>query len=164
MFREMRRKNQLLPDAESEAILRDCSDGVLAVNGDEGYPYAVPLNYVWDDGKIYFHCAKVGHKLDAIRSSDKVSFTVIASDEVDAESLSTRYRSVIVFGRAKILEDSEEIRRAALLLGLKYNPDRAKVEREIEAEMAALCCVEITPEHITGKEALSFLQERKKNG
>ena len=164
MFREMRRKNQLLPAAESEAILRDCPDGVLAVNGDGGYPYAVPLNYVYADGRIYFHCAKTGHKIDAIRASDKVSFTVIASDEVDAENLATRYRSVIVFGRAKILEDPEEVRRAVVTLGLKYNPDRLKVEREIDAEMPALCCVEITPEHITGKEAKSFAQERKKNG
>ena len=85
MFREMRRKRQQLSPEETEAILSRRTNGVLAVLGDEGYPYAVPLSYVWHDGRIYFHCAKSGHKLDAIRACDKVCFTVVDKDDVIPE-------------------------------------------------------------------------------
>ena len=162
MFREMRRRGQLLPDAEAEAILASGSTGVLSVLGDGGYPYAVPLNYAYSEGKLYFHCAKSGHKLDAIRACDKVSFCVVAEDCVIPETLSTRYRSVIVFGRARILETEEELRRAARAIGEKYGCGSDEVEREIDAELPVLCCVEITPESVTGKEAKALAQERAK--
>lgn len=113
MFREMRRKQQQLSPRENDEILRRCTSGVLAVAGDGGYPYAVPLSYVYQDGKLWFHGAVTGHKLDAVLQNDKVSFCVIDQDEVVPEKLTSAYRSVIVFGRARVLEDEAEIRQAA---------------------------------------------------
>ena len=121
MFREMRRKRQQLSEKEAAAVLERGTSGVLAVLGDGGYPYAVPLSYVYQDGKIYFHCAGSGHKLDGIRNCDKVSFCVIDQDEVHPEKYTTYFRSVIAFGKARILEEDEK-RKAILLLTEKYCP------------------------------------------
>ncbi len=162
MFRKMRRFKQQLPDEEAVRILENEKTGVLAVLGDDGYPYTVPLNYVYSGGKIYFHGAKEGHKLDAIRNCDKASFCVIAQDDVVAERLLTHFRSVIAFGRVRVLETDEEIYQAARLLGLKYNSDSDFIEKEIKREWAGLACIEFTPEHITGKEALELTKERIK--
>ena len=153
MFREMRRFKQQLSDEEAAKILANGKTGVLAVLGDEGYPYTVPINYVYSNGKIYLHCAKTGHKLDAIRACDKVSFCVVEKDEVVPEKLATRYRSAVAFCRARVLESEEEKHSAALALGLKYynNPDA--VEKEISREWDALACIELTVEHLTGKES-----------
>lgn len=85
MFREMRRKKQLLPEEEAIAILKEGTFGVLALSGDDGYPYAVPISYVYEGGKLWFHCAKSGHKLDAIRREPKASFCVTAQDKVVPE-------------------------------------------------------------------------------
>ena len=100
-FRPMRRSRQQLRKEDCFEILSRGSSGVLACLGDGGYPYAVPISYVWDGEKIYFHCAKAGHKLDAVRSCGKVSFCVIGSDDVVPEKYTTCYRSVIVFGRIR---------------------------------------------------------------
>ena len=121
MFREMRRKRQQLSEKEAAAVLERGTSGVLAVLGDGGYPYAVPLSYVYQDGKIYFHCAGSGHKLDGIRNCDKVSFCVIDQDEVHPEKYTTYFRSVIAFGKARILEEDEK-RKTILLLTEKYCP------------------------------------------
>ena len=164
MFREMRRKLQQLPQEECERILREGKTAVLALTGDDGYPYAVPVNYVYDGGKIYFHCAKTGHKLDALRRCEKVSVCVVDRDDVAPERLATDYMSVIVFGRARILEDDEEIYRAVEVFGLKYNPDREAVQREIRREWDALCCVEITIDHMTGKEGKELARQRRERG
>ena len=164
MFREMRRKLQQLPQEECERILREGKTAVLALAGDDGYPYAVPVNYVYDGGKIYFHCAKTGHKLDALRRCEKVSMCVVDRDDVAPERLATDYMSVIVFGRARILEDDEEIYRAVEVFGLKYNPDREAVAREIRREWDALCCVEITVDHMTGKEGKELARQRRERG
>ena len=164
MFREMRRKLQQLPQEECERILREGKTAVLALAGDDGYPYAVPVNYVYDGGKIYFHCAKTGHKLDALRRCEKVSVCVVDRDDVAPERLATDYMSVIVFGRARRLEDDEEIYRAVEVFGLKYNPDREAVAREIRREWDALCCVEITVDHMTGKEGKELARQRRERG
>lgn len=160
----MRRKLQQLPQEECERILREGKTAVLALTGDDGYPYAVPVNYVYDGGKIYFHCAKTGHKLDALRRCEKVSVCVVDRDDVAPERLATDYMSVIVFGRARILEDDEEIYRAVEVFGLKYNPDREAVRREIRREWDALCCVEITVDHMTGKEGKELARQRRERG
>ena len=85
MFREMRRKKQLLTLEESTAVLHRGTSGVLALAGDDGYPYAVPMSYVYDGAKLYFHCAKSGHKLDAIRRNCRASFCVIDQDQIVPE-------------------------------------------------------------------------------
>ena len=160
MFRKMRRFKQRLTNDECITILKNSKSGVLAVSGDDGYPYTVPLNFVYADGKIYFHCAKSGHKLDAVRANDKVSFCVIDKNEVDAEKLTTLFKSVVVFGRAKIMSDTEKIKSAMTVFGLKYNNDINAVKKEIERERSGLCCVEITIEHITGKQAIELVKRK----
>lgn len=160
-FRKMRRFKQELNEKETLEILENGKTGILGVMGDYGYPYTVPLNYVYENGKIYFHCAKVGHKLDAIRQCDKVSLCVIEKDDIIKEELTTYFRSVIVFGRARILETDDEIFNVAEIFGLKYNEDKEAVDKEIRREWNALCCVEITIEHMTGKEAIELTRMRK---
>lgn len=162
MFREMRLKNQQLSEEEAIEILKNGKTGILGVNGDDGYPYTVPVNYVYADGKIYIHGAKSGHKQDAIAKSDKVSFCVVARDDVVVEELTTWFQSVIVFGRAKRLETDEEKFHAVEVFGLKYCPDKEAVDKEIRREWQGLSCFEISIEHITGKEAGALAQRRKK--
>jgi len=154
MFREMRRNRQQLSEEESLAVLERGTSGVLAVLGDEGYPYAVPLSYVYRNGKIYFHCAKSGHKLEALKHCGKVSFCVVDQDQVKPEEYTTYFRSVIAFGNARILEAEEEKRAAVLLLAEKYCPSQRDGWQEaIDREWKALCMVEIRIEHMTGKQA-----------
>ena len=95
MFREMRRKRQLLPHEESVAILKKMTNGVLALHGDDGYPYAVPVSYVYADGKIYFHSAPQGHKTDAITRDGKVSFCVVERDEIVPAEFTTYFRKIL---------------------------------------------------------------------
>lgn len=160
MFRKMRRFRQQLPETEVIEILEQGNTGILSVVGDDGYPYAVPVNYVYEDGKIYVHGAREGHKADAIKQCDKVSFCVIDKDEVIPEKLTTKYRSVIAFGRARFLETEDDIFHAAKILGLKYYDDEAFVEEEIKQEWNGLSCIEIRIEHMTGKEGLELLKLR----
>lgn len=162
MFRELRRKKQLLPLGESAAVLARGTAGVLALSGDEGYPYAVPISYVYDGEKLYFHCAQSGHKLDAIRRNEKASFCVIDQNQIVQEEYTTYFRSVIVFGRIRILEDDSEKRAAIEKLALKYTPDGTAEDREaaIQREWDPLCMLEMTVEHMTGKEAIELVQAR----
>ena len=162
MFREMRRKNQLVSEVETLAVLERGTSGVLAVNGDGGYPYAVPLSYVYNDGKIYFHCAKSGHKIDAIKNNDKVSFCVIDQDEIVPEKYTTYFRSAIAFGRAKILEEPEEIMKAIDILAKKYASEDSEENRHmaIQRDISPMLMVEIEVEHMTGKEAIELVRRR----
>ncbi|HJA64656.1 MAG TPA: pyridoxamine 5'-phosphate oxidase family protein [Candidatus Intestinimonas stercoravium] len=163
MFREMRRKRQALPLERCEEVLRRGTSGVLALSGDEGYPYAVPISYCYDGSRLYFHCAKEGHKLDAIRREPRASFCVIDQDQVVPEEYTTYFRSVIVFGRVTVLEDDGAKRAAVEKLALKYAPaDRAEHRREyIDREWAPLCMLEMTVDHMTGKEAVELVRARK---
>ena len=155
MFREMRRKKQQLSTKECVEILRKRTSGVLAVFGEDGYPYAVPISYVYEDGKIYFHSAKAGHKIDAIQQNSKVSFCIIDQDQVVKEKYTSYFRSVIVFGKVRILEDDQEKYKSIEQLAVKYAPDDREEERKkaIEQEWNAFCMLELTIEHMTGKEA-----------
>ena len=162
MFREMRRKKQALSKEKCEAVLHRGSSGVLAVLGDEGYPYAVPLSYVYQEGKIFFHCAKTGHKLDAVRRESKVSFCVIDLDQVLPEKYTTCYRSVVAFGRARILDEVSEKRKALEILAAKYSPEQVEGRQlEIEKELDAVCMVEIQITHLTGKEGIELVRQRE---
>ena len=162
MFREMRRSAQTLSVEECEFILRNGSAAVLSVSGDDGYPYGVPISYVYEDGKIYFHCATTGHKLDAIAKNDKVSLCVIGQDEIVQHQYTTYFLSVIAFGRAKVLTDDGERRKALTTLALKYSPDFPDgIKPEIDMKLDRVTCVEITIEHMTGKGANKLLQARK---
>ena len=165
MFREMRRKNQLLPPAMTEEILRRGSHGTLAVLGDGGYPYAVPLSYVYHGEKLYFHCAKSGHKLDALRACDKASFCVVGRDEVIPGEYTTYFRSAIAFGRVRELTDKAELDEAIRALGRKYAPEAAEetLEAAVAREYAALCMLALEIEHLTGKEAIELVRARRQS-
>lgn len=162
MFRELRRKKQALSSEVCTKILRDGTSGVLALSGDNGYPYAVPISYVYDGEKLYFHCAKSGHKIDAIKKNPKASFCVIGQDLVVPEEYTSYFRSVIVFGTMRILEQDMEKRAAIEKLALKYAPDDTEENRHkaIDREWNPLCVLELTPEHISGKEAIELKRQR----
>ena len=162
MFRPMRRAKQELSRAVCEEILHEATSGVLAVSGDDGYPYAVPLSYVYTGGKVYFHCATTGHKLDAIAANPKVSFCVIQQDEVVPERFTTHYRSVILFGTARVLTDPSEKMRALEALSDRYCPgDIVGRTREIEDGFRHLHMVELTVDHMSGKESRELAEERR---
>ena len=164
MFREMRRKRQSLSTEECVAILERMPNGTLALYGDDGYPYAVPVSYVNADGKIYFHSAMQGHKVDAVRRNGNVSFCVVEQDDVKPAEFTTYFRSVIVFGKARILTDEDEKRNALCLLADKYSHGEAGMEAEIAKGFNKLLMVEITVEHITGKEAIELVRKRNLKG
>ena len=142
-------------------ILKENTSGVLSVYGEDGYPYGVPLSYVYADGKLYFHSAKDGHKIDAVRNNNKVSFTVIAQDNIVAEEYTTYFQSVIAFGTARILEQDDEKRTAIEQLAEKYMPDLKEGRlQEIEKEFHRLCMIEVTIDSLTGKEAIELVRAR----
>lgn len=161
MFRKMRRFGQLIPESESIEILQNASSGILAVQGDNGYPYTIPMNYAYVDGKILMHGANSGHKIDAIRSCDKVSFCVIDKDDVIPELATTAYRSVVVFGRARLVEDRNEMLELTEKVARKYCGNLPIVEKELGGKNLTLGVIEITPEHITGKEGMELKKLRK---
>ena len=162
MFRKMRRFKQALSEEECIEILNRSTSGVLGVIGDDGYPYTVPLSHVYDNGRIYFHGAGTGHKKDAITECDKVSYCVIAKDDIVQERVTTYFQSVICFGRAKIVDDPEEKRRVGILLGEKFAPDNKEgYLNELEKMFNVFTVFEITVEHMTGKEAIELVRARE---
>ncbi|MDE6334415.1 MAG: pyridoxamine 5'-phosphate oxidase family protein [Muribaculaceae bacterium] len=160
-FRKMRRFRQQLTFHDCIAILESSTSGTLALLGDNGYPYAVPISYVYSDGKLYFHSAKSGHKIDAIRCCDKASFCIIATDDIHPAEFTTYFKSVIVFGRIQIVESNEERLTAATLLGKKYNPhDTVGLDNEIEKSLSHMLVLRLDIEHISGKEAIELTKSR----
>lgn len=160
MFREMRRNKQLLSAEDTAAVMERCTNGVLACLGDEDYPYAVPLSYVYYNDKIYFHSAKSGHKVDAIMKNPKVSFTVIDEDTIVGKEYTSYFRSVIAFGNARFVEGDEKI-DSFMALAKKYSGDQPIEERHMKVTgctQAYVIAIDI--EHITGKEAIEFIKAR----
>ena len=163
-FRAMRRKRQQLSEEESIGILKKATAGTLALLGDGGYPYAVPISYVYADGKLYFHSALSGHKIDAIRNNDKASFCVIDKDDVRPEKYTTYFRSVIAFGRIHIIEDEQEKLETARLLGDRYNPNQEEaLQKELEHGFARMLMIRFDIEHLTGKEAIELVKQNREN-
>ena len=154
MFRKMRRFKQQLTDEEVERVLGCGKTGIMGVIGDDGYPYTVPMNYVFADGRIYMHSALNGHKIDAIAANEKASFCVIDADDVVPADYSTNFRSVIAFGKARIVEDEEEKMASLRLLGDKYNPNQEEaLSTEIARTFSRLHMIAIDIEHVTGKQS-----------
>jgi nitroimidazol reductase NimA-like FMN-containing flavoprotein (pyridoxamine 5'-phosphate oxidase superfamily) len=161
MFREMRRKRQDLSKTETIAMLQACTSGVLAVHGDDDYPYAVPLSFAYEDGSLFFHSASAGHKIDAIGRHEKASFCVIAADDVVQSTFTTRFRSAIVFGKVRVVTEESEKRHALECLARKYSPDYvAAADSEIEGEWKRVCVMELAIEHMTGKASIEIIKER----
>lgn len=158
-FQKMRRFKQELSESETERILRENTAGVLAVIDGNGYPYSVPLSYVYTDGKIYFHSAKTGHKISAIKNCGKATFCIIDKDDVQPEKYTTFYKSVIAFGNAEIVDGEEETLSAIRELGEKYYPNH---DKELQAEIAkfksAFLIIKFNIEHITGKQAIETVE------
>ena len=152
MFRPMRRTKQEVSREECVRILTDEKRAVLSVNGDDGYPYGVPVNFWYDAeaDRIYFHCAKSGHKLDAMTANDKVCFTVWNSG-CQKEDWSYYVTSVIVFGRARVMTDETEMREKIRKFGMKYYPSAEEVDEEIRKDFARVNFIEISIDHMTGK-------------
>lgn len=160
MFREMRRGKQLLSTEDTVAVIDRCTNGVLACLGDEDYPYAVPLSYVYFNSKIYFHSAKAGHKIDAITKYPKVSFTVIDEDTIVSKEYTTYFRSVTAFGKARIVEGDERLEAFQALVE-KYSgdqPEEAKYKEISGCTQAYIIAIDI--EHVTGKEAIEYVKAR----
>lgn len=157
-FRKMRRSRQQMRLSESRAVLERGTCGVLALAGDGGYPYALPMSYVYREGKIYFHAAREGHKMDAIARCGKASFCVVDQDEIVPEKFTTYYRSAIAFGRIRVADDPEEIVMALRALGEKYSPGRSEeFEVELAHNLPAVAVLVLTVEHLTGKQAIELL-------
>ena len=123
MFREMKLKREALDEASVKEILEKGTSGVLALQGEDGYPYAVPMSYFYDGkDKIYFHGAKKGYKMDMVKQCDKASFCVIGKDQVVPEEYTSYFKSVIAFGRVRVMDDEKEIRSMIEKLADKYYP------------------------------------------
>ncbi len=164
MFREMRRNRQQLPREACVELLEKATHGVLALLGDEGYPYAVPISYVYspEENRLYFHSARSGHKLDAIKRCGKASFCVVDQDQVVPEEYTTYYRSVVAFGRLEVLE-GQPARAAMERLAVKYYPEDSRENRDkvLETQGKAMCVLGLTVEHLTGKEAKELTRTRQ---
>ena len=151
-FRSMRRLKQELPKEECFEILTKEKRGVLSVLGDFGYPYAIPINFYFDSKRerIYFHCALAGHKIDALKAKEKICFTVYEQG-IQKEDWSYHVRSVVLFGRARLVLDEELKYEETLHFGMKYYPSKEEVEHEIEKDYHRMNLFEIEIEHMTGK-------------
>ena len=153
MFREMRRFKQQISNEECIEILKNELRGVLSVLGDDGYPYGMPMDhwYCEEDGKLYFHGAKEGHKLDSIKACDKVSYCVYDEGYRKDGEWSLNINSVIIFGRMKLVEDPEKAKEICTHLCRKFTDDEEYLQKELKNALPRVQCLELTPEHMTGK-------------
>ncbi len=151
MFRPMRRIGQALSAQEMDRVLAQAMRGVLAVHGEDGYPYAFPMDFLYLDGRLYFHCAKVGHKLDALRADSRASFCVMDEGYRKEGEWALNIKSVVIFGRVSEVDDPGRAADIARRLGLKYHPTPESVEVELEKALDRVLILEMTVDHITGK-------------
>ena len=154
MFRELRRKKNAIGLPTAKALLQSSRRGVLAVNGDNGYPYAVPINYFYDEPaqKIYFHGARAGHKFDALCACDKVCFTVYGNETRRENDWAPFVQCAIAFGRCRPVQPGPAATALLRQFALKYYPSEQEVDEEIARSGSAAQVFEITIEHLSGKE------------
>ncbi len=153
MFREMRRFKQQISEEECIRILKEEPRGVLSMLGDDGYPYGIPISHYYseEDGKIYFHGARVGHKIDAIKACDKVSFCVYDQGYRKDGEWALNINSVVVFGRIHLVDDDEKARMICTKLCRKFTDDEEYLKKELTNAFPRVQCLELTIEHMTGK-------------
>jgi len=153
MFRKMRRFKQQITDEECVEILRAQPRGVLSLIGDDGYPYGIPLSHFYDadSGNIYFHGAKSGHKIDALRRCDKVSFCVCDEGYRKEGEWALNIKSVVVFGRIREITDVAETAAVCRKIGFKFTDDVDYIEKDLARNLKNVLCLELVPEHMTGK-------------
>lgn len=154
MFRPVRRKNREISIEVAKDLLRTSRRGVLAVNGDNGYPYALPLNYLYDEDSntIIFHGARAGHKIDSIKACDKVCFTVYGNETIKEEAWAPYVQSTIVYGKCHLVDDQERAMEILRNLARKYYPSEDIIDEEIAKAGKAVQMFQIDIEHISGKE------------
>ncbi len=154
MFREMRSKANMLTNEEIETILRTSPNGTLALYGENGYPYSVPVNFVYLNGKIYFHGAAEGYKLDCMKKDPHVSFSVIGKDDIAKENFTTLFSSVIAFGTVRVIDTMEE--KFPVLEGMvgKYSPEFMESGKELISKGCGSVAYELTIDHMTGKKGM----------
>jgi nitroimidazol reductase NimA-like FMN-containing flavoprotein (pyridoxamine 5'-phosphate oxidase superfamily) len=153
MFREMTRKKQSLEMEQIVQILKNEKRGVLSVCGENGYPYGLPINYWYNEenGYLYFHSGKSGHKVDALSQNNKVSFCVYDQGYKKDGEWALNISSVIIFGKIYVVEDYDKAVEAFRKLSLKFTSDIEYIDSEIQKLAKATLCYELRPEHITGK-------------
>ncbi|MBQ9844713.1 MAG: pyridoxamine 5'-phosphate oxidase family protein [Oscillospiraceae bacterium] len=153
MFRELVRKNKQLSDEECRKLLIEETRGVLSVLGDDDYPYGMPMNHWYneEDGKIYFHCGNIGHRLEALRKHDKVSFCVYDKGYKEDGHWAYKVKSVIVFGRIEIIDDMDKIIDITTKLSYKFIQDDEYIKGEIASSAHRTLLLQLNPEHICGK-------------
>lgn len=177
MHREMRRSKQKLSFEEAVEVMRAATSGVLALEGDDGYPYAVPISHVWCDeragqegefvGRIYFHSATSGYKIDSIMDDEKASFAVVTKDDVVPQEYTTYYRSAIATGRVHVLENDDERMRGLLALAEKYNPGQPQAaDEEISGAFSRVAVIAFEVEELSGKQGreLAARAQRERAG
>ncbi len=155
MFRPIRRKNKEISEEAAKALLKNERRGVFAVNGDEGYPYAVPVNFLYceEEGRIYFHGSKAGHKIESIKKDNKVCFTVYGNEAVkDEKEWAPFVQSVVIFGKCHLIEDQERAIELVRKVAEKYYPNKETIDEEIASSGKAVQMYEIEIEHMSGKE------------
>ena len=152
MFRAMGRIKQQISQEECIRVLKEQPRGVLSMIGDNGYPYGIPLNHLYlDDGHIYFHCGKHGHKIDAIAKCDKVSYCVYDQGYRKDGEWALNISSVVVFGRIREVTDEDRMREICTLLTKRFTDDDEYLQRELRDSFKNVKCLELIPEHTTGK-------------
>ena len=153
MFREMRRIKQQISPEECRQVLREQPRGVLSMLGENGYPYGIPMDhwYCEADGTIYFHCAKTGHKIDAIAACHKVSYCVMDEGWRKEGEWALNIRSVVVFGRICVAEDEEKKPEICTNLVKKFTDDEEYLRRELASAFSRVQCLALKIEHMTGK-------------
>lgn len=153
MFRAMRRWKQQLEEQECKEILKQQPRGVLSMIGEDGYPYGIPMDhwYCEEDGNLYFHGAKEGHKIDAIKACDKVSYCVYDEGYRNEGEWALNIKSVVVFGKIRMVEEEEKVLKICENLCKKFTDDKEYMEKEIQSAKNRVLCLELIPEHMTGK-------------
>lgn len=151
MFRKMRRFKQQISEEECIRILKEQPRGVLSMIGDDGYPYGIPLDHCYSGNKLYFHGAKVGHKMDAITAFDKVSYCVMDEGFRRDGEWALNIKSVVVFGRIRVVEDEAKKREICTNLVRKFTDDEEYLQKELTNAFPRVNCLELTIEHMTGK-------------
>ncbi len=153
MFRELSRKSKQISIEECIELLLNEKRGVLSVNGDNGYPYSMPMNHFYNvqDGCIYFHCGKKGHRLDSLKKSEKVCFCVFEKGIRNESEWAYNVRSVVVFGKIDIIEDTNIINKISYKLSRKFTDDEEYIKNEIDKFGKATLLLKLSPENICGK-------------
>ena len=154
MFREMRSKANMLTNEEVENILKTSPNGTLALYGENGYPYSVPVNFVYSDGKIYFHGAAEGYKLDCMKKDPHVSFSVIGKDDIAKENFTTLFSSVIAFGTIRVIDTMEEKIPVLEAMVGKYSAEFMESGKELISKGCGSVAYELTIDHMTGKKGI----------